>query len=248
MKKIALIIPLFLLIACGADDSSPGLSLGSGDGVTGVGGSTARFAIRGNYMYVSTKEKLKVLDLNDGRNPQNVKTIPTFGGLETAITYENHLFLGAENGVYIYNLDDPETPEFVTLYTHQTGCDPVIVNGDFAYLTIRDEVTCTGHFVNQLLTIDISDITNPQTLDTVEMIRPRGLTIYNGDLYVGEGVLGLKKFNINTPWQPKLDTFFTTIPANDMIGLPNQMIITANNGVSQYISQADSLNLLSTIN
>jgi len=245
MKKLLLLL-LPVILSCSGGDSD-GIILGPGEGTSGIGGSTARFAIRNGYMYVSTNSKLKVLDLKDATHPNLVNTVTTFGNLETAVAYENLLFLGANDGVYIYDLIDPVHPDYITKFTHQTGCDPVIANGNVAYLTIRDGQTCTFRNVNQLITIDISDLTNPVGLDTISMIRPRGLSIFNGSLYVGEGAFGLKKFDITTPYEPKLDTFYADIPANDMIALTSEMIVTAGSGVSQFNLVGDTLNQISTI-
>lgn len=230
-----------------ASDSDSNISLGPGNGASGVGGSTARFTIYGQFMYIVTASNLKVLSLIKPGEPELIKSLPLTSRLETVFIFEDNLFIGSQDGMFIYSLDHPSSPEYRATFRHQTACDPVIVNGNFAYITIREGQTCWNQSVNQLITVDISDLNNPVQMDTINMIRPRGLTIYDGSLYVGEGIYGLKKFDISTPYKPKLDTFFTHIQCNDMIGLPANLIVTSNEGVSQYLSAGDSLQLLSKI-
>ncbi|MEQ8472954.1 MAG: hypothetical protein RIC35_17300 [Marinoscillum sp.] len=245
MRKYTTIVLLIVLLAsCAADGDN--FMLGPGDGAVGIAGSTSRFIIKGEYLYIATDTKLKVMRLQEN-GATEVSSLPSLGDLQTIFSYGDYLFLGSESGVYIYDIQDRAAPEFLSIYWHQTACDPVIVQGRFAYLTIRDGVNCRGEVANQLITLDITDVMEPIAVDTIQMISPRGLTIYQGDLYVGEGFAGLKRFDISSPYQPKLDTFYTQVPANDMIALESHLIITESNGVNQYVLESESLNLLSQI-
>lgn len=247
-KTFYLLMSIFLASACASDDSS-NITLGPGEGVVGVGGSTARFTINGDRLYVVTNEKLKTLGLENPGKPELIHSNGTFGELETIFSYGENLFLGARNGIYVYSLANRDQPEYITRYSQQSACNPIFAKGDFAYITVRADQSCRNQLVNQLITIDISDISRPIHLDTVEMLRPRGLTIYNDQLYVGEGALGLKRFDLTIPYRPRLDTFYTSIAANDLIAVSGgQLIITANQGVSQYLQQnEEDLSLISTI-
>ncbi|MFY0605588.1 MAG: hypothetical protein JXR10_02665 [Cyclobacteriaceae bacterium] len=247
MRRILTIMIVAMSIFSCADNDESNISLGPGEGAVGVGGSTARFVIKGDYLYIVTDVELKVLKLTTGQKPQLVSEIPTTRGLETIFNLGNYLFLGAEDGVYIYNLINPANPSFITRYVHQLACDPVIAQGSFAYLTLRDGTDCRGTGTNQLITLDISDINSIVAVDTINMLRPRGLTIFEGDLYVSEGAFGTKKFDISTPYRPHQDTLYDHIPSNDLIGLSDVLIVTENRGVSQFNSINDTLTLLSQI-
>ena len=246
MKQLSIFLILVVLVLGCSDD--PELNVfGPGDGIEGIGVSSSRFVIKDNYLYLATETDLKVIELGADGQSEVVRTMPGLDVLETIYIYGEYLFLGAQNGVYIYDITERDLPSYISKYDHQTACDPVIAKGDFAYLTLRNGTTCREASINYLITLDISEIGQPIPVDTIEMIRPRGLTFYDGDLYVGEGVYGLKKFDLSTPYQPVLDTFYTKVPCNDLIGLPSHLILTYNNGISQYLVDADTLEQLSII-
>jgi hypothetical protein len=248
MKKIGFIISamaLMLLCNCANEDAGVDtVNLGPG---TGVGGSSARFSIVGNYMYILGSSKLRVIDLTDAAQPEEVSESAIPDILETIYNDGENLFIGAQNGMYVYSLADPLNPKYISRFTHQTACDPVITNGHIAYLTIRNGQSCRWNTLNRLIAVDISDLENPIQSFSIAMENPRGLAIYNGSLYVGEGSRGLKKFDLTNPYKPALDTFYRSIPCNDLIGLPTKLLITESNGVSQFELENDSLKLLSKI-
>jgi hypothetical protein len=193
-----------------------------------------------------SNNNLKVLDISDAQlAPVVVSKMEVPANLETIFRRGQNLFLGADNGVYIYDVSLPEKPAYISRYQHQTGCDPVIANNQFAYVTIRDGNACGRNSVNQLITLDISELANPVSRSVLDMIRPRGLGFFQGDLYVGEGIYGLKKFDISEGFNPQLDTFYTAIPANDLIGLSNSLLITSNAGIAQYAKEGEALQLIS---
>ncbi|MEQ8238013.1 MAG: hypothetical protein RIA69_02315 [Cyclobacteriaceae bacterium] len=244
MKKLYSLLLLLFLVSCGADSDS--VSLGPGNGVTSIAGSTSGFTIINDHLYVLSTNSLKVLDISDAQlAPVLVNQMEVPANLETIFRKGQNLFLGADNGVYIYDVSLPEKPAYISRYQHQTGCDPVVANDKFAYVTIRDGNACGRNSINQLITLDISDVTNPVNKSVINMIRPRGLGFFQGDLYVGEGIYGLKKFDLSEGFDPKLDTFYTAIPANDLIGLTNSLLITSNSGITQYTKDGEALQLIS---
>ena len=244
-SKLLWLIIGMISFGCASDD--PLDIIGPGDGIVGVAGSTSRFVINDNYLYIVTETDLKVIELEANGQSSLVRSMPAVDVLETIFIYGDYLFLGAQEGVYIYDISEPDLPSYISKYVHQTACDPIIASGGFAYLTLRDGTNCRNQSENFLITLDISDIGQPVAVDTIVMSRPRGLGIYNGDLYVGEGIYGLKKFDISTPYEPKLDTFYTDIPCNDLIGLSSHLIITYNHAISQFLVDSDTLTELSII-
>lgn len=249
MRKSEILICTFLilLIAC-KDGESADMFIGDGGG-TGTGGSTARFTISGDHLYVVNSNELKLVDISDPRNPEYRNTVDLGRGIETIFSYKENLFIGGQSGMQIYDISDEGNPVYLSEFVHQTACDPVIANDKYAYITIREGQTCNNRFedLNRLITVDISDFRNPFEVDVAEMINPRGLTFFRGDLFVAEGEHGLKKFDISDPAHPVLVTFYTEIAANDMIGLETTMLITRDEGITQYGYQQDSLHYLSLL-
>ena len=67
--------------------------------------------------------------------------------------------------MHIYSITEPESPNFVSTYQHVVSCDPVVVDDEYAYVTLRTGTTCAG-WQNQLEVIDIQTLSNPQLVAT----------------------------------------------------------------------------------
>jgi len=206
-------------------------------GSTGVGGSMARFAITDDYLYAVNTSSIQVFDISQPASPVRGANIPTNWGTETIFPYQDKLFLGTSTGMLIYDNSQPRQPKFVSSISHFFGCDPVVVEGNYAYVTIRNGSECrTGNNINQLEVIDISTIQNPKRVKTYPMQNPHGLGIDRGTLFLCEGDYGLKAFdaqNVLTIDQNKL-AHFKDIHAFDVIPLGTTLLAVGNDGLYQY--------------
>ncbi len=217
---------------------------------TGVGGSMARFTIKDDYLYTLDQIKLRSFDLADLVDPQLINEVDVGWGMETIFPYENHLFIGARNGMFIYNIDDPALPSYVSQYNHFTACDPVVVQGNYAYVTLRDGTECNT-FSNQLDVIDISNISSPRLVNVVEMQNPHGLGIDGSCLFVCEGDFGLKFFDASDVMdiENKMVRHYKDVHAYDVIPLNNNLMMIGEDGLRQYgySCNGEDLLLMSTI-
>ena len=194
-----------------------------------VAGSLSRFASYGNYFYViDNKVNLDVFDISDGCNPVLINEVGIGRGIETLFPSGDNLFIGAEDGLYIYSLDNPLFPTFQSKFDHARACDPVYVQGNTAYVTLRDGggTNNCGGFSNQLDILDVTDINNPDLLITVPMDNPHGLSISDDILMICEGDHGFKIFDksdfdkISENELSHIDDF----NAYDVIALPGSTI------------------------
>lgn len=91
----------------------------------GKGGSMSRFAITGDYMYIVTPQQLLVYDAaNCTEHPQriSVKDLDLWGGFaEMVFTMDNLLMIGSTNSMMIYDLNNPEDPNFLSTFQHVTS-------------------------------------------------------------------------------------------------------------------------------
>ncbi|MEP1097516.1 MAG: hypothetical protein ABJG78_20535 [Cyclobacteriaceae bacterium] len=209
-------------------------SEGGGAPSTGTSGSLARFVTVGDYLYNIDYSDLHLFDIS-GASPEKISDIHIGWQVETIYPYEDKLFFGSFDGMYIYDNSNPADPKFLSKYEHVTSCDPVVVQGDYAYVTLRSGTTCQG-FTNQL---DIVNVANPETPfleKTYQMDNPHGLSIFNQCLYVCEGAFGLKSFNVDQGDPTKITHTSTQvgIHALDVIALPNMLMIVGNDGFYQY--------------
>ncbi|MPR32227.1 hypothetical protein GBK04_02410 [Cytophagaceae bacterium SJW1-29] len=236
----------FAISGCDSVSRSADISPGS---QTGTGGSMARFAITGNTLYIVTRQSLDVYDITQPDQPVKATKTDLGVGIETIFPYKNNLFVGANDGMYIFENAQPQSPRLLTKYTHVMSCDPVVVQGIYAYVTLRNATVCR-QFVSRstLDVVDISNLSSPQLKTSLPMESPYGLGADGNRLFVGEGTRGLKLFDISNPEQPVLKEFREDIPTYDVIPYRSTLIITGEQGIYQYrYDDKDQFDFLSKI-
>lgn len=224
-----------------------GAGSGAARQAVGIGGSMARFAINGQVLYIVDEMNMHVYNIANAAMPNYVNQINIGVGIETIFPYRDRLFIGSTQGMFIYDNSNPMNPTFLSEFRHATACDPVFVEGNFAYVTLRGGTPC-GSFNNQLDVIDISDVYNPTLISTTPTTHPHGLTVDNNSLYLCDGDDGLKVFDISN--KQNLNQLFhqSSAPAYDAITLPNAnvVMVVGKDGFYQYSTiNPSSLQLLS---
>lgn len=243
--KIVLVILIFAVIfSCDSDLGSSADLSGTG---TGQGGSMTRFAINGNYMYVVNNTDVQVFEISDGKF-LSLGEVSIGFRMETIFAKGEYLYLGANDGMYIYSIADPETPSFVFRYQHIVSCDPVVVQGNRAYVTLRSGMLC-NRGVNTLHIVDITNPYAPSLIKEYPMDSPHGLGIDNNTLFICEGEYGLKVFNIQDEQNMTLISHRKDFFAYDVIAKQGIATITGEDGIFQFSYGADGndLGLLSKI-
>jgi len=216
---------------------------------TGISGSMARFTINTDYMYAVHNNDLKVFNIASTPGITTGNVIGLDRQVETIFPYNNKLFLGTTTGMMVYDLSSPAAPTFLSVFTHINSCDPVVVEGNLAYVTLRSGTQCNG-FTNQLDVVDISSITNPFLVKSYPMFNPHGLGIDNHILFICDGDAGLKVYNATDPMNIHMNQLahFPDIKTYDVIPYNGLLMLIGANGLYQYdYSDLDSLKLLSQI-
>ena len=225
---------------------------GGGDVVNhaGKGGSMARFALQANHLYALDAGYLYIFGLQNPFTPELNNELALSWNVETIFPYENDkLFIGTSNGIHILDNSEPSLPKLASSLEHFTACDPVVVENDIAYVTLRSGNACAGN-ENQLDVIDVSDIYNPVLLKSYPMDNPHGLGIDNGRLFICEGDFGLKVFDASDIHNigSNLVEHRKDIHAYDVIPLGNVLLLIGDDGFYQYdYSDISNLKLLSHI-
>lgn len=243
MKQPIYLSILMLVLACAQDGGSDMPSPGSG-----VGGSTARFTISGNTLYMVSNTDLRAYDITRSNDPKpGSKTLLGFG-VETIFPYRNNLFIGTQTGMFIYDVSRPDNPQRVSLYTHIQACDPVVAQGNYAYVTLRSGTNCRNTAINSLDVIDISNLSTPKLIRSYSMKNPHGLGVDGNLLFVGEGDYGLRVMDVSNPLDVREIQYFDSTRTYDVIPTQKRLIVTGPDGIYQY-SYADlkQLTLLSKI-
>lgn len=226
-----------------APESAPQVS-------TGVGGSMARFTISKEHLYSISNSTMQVFDIADLDNPVPGANFFVRWGIETIFPYKDNLFIGSQDGMIIYDNTNPDLPTHLSTFSHIVSCDPVVVQGDLAYVTLRGGTGCRNDFANQLDVVDISDLSNPKLLVTHPMTNPHGLGIDGSTLFICEGNAGLKIFDATDIYSiPKnLLAYYGDFHAFDVIPYNDNLIMVGKDGLLQFdYSDPDNIQLLSTI-
>jgi len=233
----------FLAFACSMGDKG-GSDFATSD--TGQGGSLAGFTIVGDHLYtISSFNQLKVANISNPSNPVYKKTFSPGFGIETVFPRGNHLFLGSQTGMYIYDVTDGENPKKLSFYQHIYSCDPVVADERFAYVTMNSVWGNCGQNSNVLQIVDISDLGKPFMVFSKAMNSPRGLSIQNDTLIVCDN--GLKVFKVAEDRKniSLLNEF--DIKATDVISLGNHWLVIGDDGFYQYQIKNNEIKLLSSI-
>ncbi len=235
---------------CLMEDALRGGGIPSTDVPEGVGGSMARFTLARDHLYAVTNQQLIAFDIKVLTDPRKISEPYIGWDIETIFPYAEHLFIGSRTGMFIYNISIPGNPTFVSEFRHARNCDPVVVEGDYAYVTLRSgNPECDG-FENELNVVDISRIERPFLVKEYSMHKPHGLGIRNSTLFVCDGEEGLKVYNAEDVL--KIDqnqlAHFREIHAYDVIPLENILLLIGEDGFYQYdYSDIENIRLISRI-
>ena len=214
---------------------------------SGVGGSMARFTIANNTLYVVDQSSLRMFSTTS--DLASLGTTYIGRNIETIFPYNNHLFIGSTNGMFIYNISNPVSPVYISTYIHGTACDPVVVDGDYAYITLRSGTPCNTTF-NQLEVVNIQNLSSPTLSHTVQMANPHGLGKDGNNLFICDGTAGLKVFDATDPTTISTTptVSFSNIQATDVIPFANKLLMIGDDGLYQYdYSNVQNISLLSKI-
>ncbi len=238
MKNKNIIITYLLLftvfVSCTKEGSN---DANFGGGNTGVGGSTARFTIVGNYLYTVDNQNLNVFSIANGANPTKVNTVNIGFAIETIYPFKDKLFIGSTTAVYIYSITNPESPQRLGTAISPTvirRCDPVVARDTVAYATLRANGSCGG--TQSILAVyDVKDPTNPIQKTFRNIIEPYGLGFADNTLYVCDRT-SLKVYDITVAYNPI--EMSTIVGAGtwfkDVIPMGNTLICWVSDGLMLY--------------
>lgn len=215
--------------------------------ITGQGGSLARFRIVDEYLYTVDYGNINIFDISDLENPKTLEDVQVGWDIETIFNQGDILFIGGMQGMYIYDISVPEKPTFVSEFRHGTACDPVVVDGDYAYVTLRGGNLCGGA-ESGLYIVDVSNLANPVLKKTYAMKEPYGLGFKDEKLFICDGSDGLKVYDKSDVDNLKLLNHFKDIITYDVIPLENSLLMIGDKVLYQYEYSDSNIRLLSTFN
>lgn len=223
---------------------------GSPQSPTGKAGSMARFAISGDHLYTvtnpgnSNNSELTIFNIANEKNLVKGNKIPINHFVETIFPKDDLLFFGTRTGMLIYDRSTPTFPTFISEYSHIYSCDPVVVQKNYAYVTLNSLSNNCGRLNNRLDIIDISNIYAPKLVKEYEMNGPRGLGIDAYNLFVCDN--GLKAYRVTDNVNLELINTFDVI-GYDVIPDDGFLLMIGENGFYQYKYDTSTVKFLSAI-
>ena len=199
----------------------------------GIAGSMARFSIVNNFMYCVNDQQLRSFDIANSLDPQQVNSVSMGWGIETIYPFKNKLFIGSSTGMFVYDISNPSTPVKEGQFQHARACDPVIADGDYAYITLHTGTSCGGS-ANVLDVVNVSNLSTPVLLRSYSMTSPQGLAKAGNLLFICDGKDGLKMYDASSPGNITLKKQITGIETYDAIAWNNNLIVVAKDGLYQY--------------
>ncbi len=200
-------------------------------------GTINKIALDNSHVYVVGGEELYTFQENGG-SMSKVNEQEIGSDIETIYEEGDYLYVGTKSSMIVVNNSNPSSPTVSGRYTHEVSCDPVLPNGNIAYLTLRSVQAdgCNG-FVNLLEVIDITNKNNPTKIGDVTMASPYGMTMLDNHLFVGEGNNGISILDVTNASNPVKLVTYTSIKAYDVLKHPSLndvILVTGNSGLKQY--------------
>lgn len=199
---------------------------------SGKGGSTARMAILNNRLYYVSSWQIIIHSIAAPATPAYTGTVSlyTTNNAETIFPMKNNLFIGSMNGMSIYDATNPDAPQYKSGFSHARLCDPVIADGDYAYVTLRSGTACEGT-ENELDVLNISSITTPTFVKKYNLTSPSGLSKDGNVLIICDGSAGLKFFDAADPNNITMTKTMPGLQPNDVIATNGKAVATTNTGL-----------------
>ena len=220
----------------------------SSQNTVGTNGSMARFSIVNNYLYAVGMSNLTALDISQPFAPVYKSSVQVDFHVETIYPLKDKLFVGTNNGMYMYDINAaPDKPSLIGQFTHVRGCDPVIADDHYAYVTINDSSACLG-FNDELQIVDISDLQKSSLVKAYPLTHPVGLSKDGSSLFVCDAKDGLKVYNATDVNNLVLIKQLKDGVVYDVVAENGLAIVVAADGLYQYdYSDLNNVHLISKL-
>lgn len=200
---------------------------------SGTAGSMAGMVLMNDYLYAITEShSVGIVDISNAAAPQKVNEFFAGYDLQTIFPFNGKLFLGSAVGMFMYDVTNPQQPASLGEFTHGRACDPVITDGQHAYVTLHAGDFCGGE-ANELHVIDVSNLQQSQLVRTYQLTKPTGLSKDGNLLFVCDDT-EIKVYNASNPADLRIVNKIKGNQPYDVITQNRRAIVVCNNGLYQY--------------
>jgi hypothetical protein len=245
-----MVLAAVILGGCMSESSESGMSTDGGGGKGGKSGSLARFQVVGDHLYAHSGNSLQVYGIADPSAIAFQGSVDVGFGIETLFALGSKLYIGSQTGMHIYDIANRAAPVKNAEMTHIRSCDPVVVEGNLAYVTLRSGGSRCWAGTNELQIIDVENPYSPVKLKTFPMANPHGLGIDGDRLFICDGYAGLKVYKVGQDYSISLTERVDGVEAYDVIpgtGDGKILILIAKEGLFQYDYSQSPMRQLSLI-
>ncbi len=216
--------------------------------IVATNGSLARFSIINNYLYTVGPNNLVTFDISQPFSPGFTSSVQVDWHVETIYPLKDKLFVGTNNGMYMYDVQSsPSNPSLIGQFIHARGCDPVIADNNYAYITLNDSSACLG-FYNQLQIVNIEDVANSFMVKSYQLTHPEGLSKDGNNLFICDDKDGLKVYDASDPANLLLLKQLKDAEVYDVITENGLAIVMAKDGLYQYdYTDLNNIHLISKL-
>jgi hypothetical protein len=214
---------------------------------TGVSGSLTRFNNAGDYLYCIESSKLLSFNISSLK-PVKSSEVDINWNMETIYSFNDNLFIGTSNGVLIYSILNPSMPVFKNKMEHVRTCDPVITDGQFAFLTLRGGSPCGG-YTNQMDVLNVNDLQNISLVRSYTMTNPFGLGMNSKYIFICDENYGVRILDRSDVNQMNEVAKINVDHPRDIIVLPGALLLLTDSKMIQYdYSDIKNIKQLSILN
>jgi len=214
-----------------ANSSAPGYSTPKSNGTAG---SMASMVLMNDYLYALREpHSMGIVNIASASAPRLDTTFNAGVDLQTVFPFEDKLFLGSMSGMYMYDMTNPVAPVKLGEFSHGRACDPVVTDGNYAYVTLHEGTSCGGS-ANELDIIDIKNLMDPVLVKAYDLTRPTGLCKDGNLLFVCDGNSGVRLFDATAPGNLKQLSQIEVNDSYDIIAGNYHAMVVARDGLYQY--------------
>ena len=192
--------------------------------------SYATFAVIDDYLYRVDRSRLITYDISEPAKPKEAGRMSFGWTIETLHPTPDYLFIGGTRGMYVCNRSNPAKPALIGEVQHFRACDPVVVSGNTAFVTLRGGNGC-GDSRDALLAVDITDPSRPSIMGETNLSTPFGLAVSEPYLYVSTGASGYTLFKVSDPKAPAAVQSWSDWPTRDFLWTANVLYVLGEDDV-----------------
>ncbi len=202
-------------------------------------GNAYRLALQGDTLYVADGTGgLVVLDVADPTNPVQIDSYALSYAWDVAL-YGGVVIVGSGNGVYSFQIGSLDSLSYVGSYSGGYEFWDVKVRGDVAYVAAG---------ADGLLTIDVSNPSNPVLLDnySIGAVFYRKLDVQGHLVFVADYSGGFRTFDVSNPNNIKyLDT--DTLSYATDVAAYGEIVFVADGIYGVYVENVSDPSSINTI-